>query len=348
MQVEKRRLRGLGLAVLAQVERQLLLDGRPVLLQLEPGQLALEVGLDRRLADALGQLADGRADVDAGQGLLDRRQLAVAESVTAASRRSAQRRGQAVLQRRQRLRQPHAFDHFGRRAMRARFAQVPGDQRQVPRAADRARSPLVERVPEQLEVGRGVVAGAVARLRRELEVRIRHQRELARPPAERGQLVVGHRRELAGQHRRVKRADDGDDLLRLVPGGDRLVDPPPHERLADEVLRPPARRVLLQLAQRLAELERGQAVAVVADVVLEVPFPVGVVVRLAGQLGELLVERLPRLRAADVAAAAARAPAASSASARPPSSRSAALRGLFAQLRFDVLQAEEDRPTAGR
>ena len=73
VQVEKGRLLALHAAVLAQVEVQLLLDGRAVLRQLEPLQLALEVVLDRRLADALGQLADRRAHVDAGQRLLDRR-----------------------------------------------------------------------------------------------------------------------------------------------------------------------------------------------------------------------------------------------------------------------------------
>ncbi len=50
--------------------------------------LAVEVGLDRRLADALGQFADRRADVDVRQRFADGDSSPWPISVTAASRRS--------------------------------------------------------------------------------------------------------------------------------------------------------------------------------------------------------------------------------------------------------------------
>src|SRR5438093_234506 len=100
-----------------------------------------------------------------------------------------------------------------------------------------------------------MIAGPIARLGGELEVRIRHQRELAASPAQRGQLFVRHRWKFAADDRRVKRPDDGDNAVWRVAGRDRLRDPSPHERLADDVLGPPTRRVLLQVAEDAAELE---------------------------------------------------------------------------------------------
>ena len=110
-----------------------------VLLQLEPVELAVEVRLDRRLADALGQFADGRADVDARQRLPDGDSSPWPSSVTAASRRSASVGARPSFRAESVSRQPHAVDHLGRRAVRAGVAQVAGDERQVAARTGRRR-----------------------------------------------------------------------------------------------------------------------------------------------------------------------------------------------------------------
>src|SRR5271166_6652103 len=79
------------------------------------------------------------------------------------------------------------------------IVQIPGD----------------ERFPEQLEISGRVIAGSVARLRRQSEVRIGHQRQLARAAAQRGKFLVGDGGEVAAQYWRVKGADDGDNSLRF-------------------------------------------------------------------------------------------------------------------------------------
>ncbi len=88
----------------------------------------------------------------------------------------------------------------------------------------------------------------------------------------------------------MKRPHDRDDLLRLVPFRDHRLDPPPHERFTDEVLRAPTRPVLLQLSQGLSQLSRGQAITVIAGVVLELSFPVCLVVRFSRARRDLLVD----------------------------------------------------------
>ena len=108
----------------------------------------------------------------------------------------------------------------------------------------------------------------------------------------------------------------------------RLLDPAAHVGLAHQVLRPPAGFVLFQFAHDPAQLRRRPAVTAGLRVVLEVAFPVRVVIALAGQVGDLLVERRPRLGDADQGRRA-----------RSPGPRSAF---LLQPLDFAVLQAEED------
>src|SRR5205085_8877799 len=61
-------------------------------------------------------------------------------------------------------------------------------------------------------------------------------------------------------------------------------------RLPDQILGAPKRWVFL-IAQGLAQFVSGQAVAVLLQVVLEAPLPVGVVIGLATPLSDALVER---------------------------------------------------------
>ena len=72
MQVEKGGFFALGPTVFAQVEGQILLDGRAVFFQLEAIEFAVEIGLDQSLADAVRQFADGRADVHLTQRIAHR------------------------------------------------------------------------------------------------------------------------------------------------------------------------------------------------------------------------------------------------------------------------------------
>ncbi len=127
IQVEECRLFTLHAAVFAQIEIKRLLNGRPIFVQLEAIQLAIEIRLDRRLADPLGQLAYRRANVDLRQRFLDGGQLPLAEQRHGGIAQIGQRRGEAVLQRREGLRQPDPIDHFRRRAMGASIAQMARD-----------------------------------------------------------------------------------------------------------------------------------------------------------------------------------------------------------------------------
>src|SRR5207245_11166937 len=91
-------------------------------------------------------------------------------------------------------------------------------------------------------------------------------------------------------------ADDRDDLVRLHPFRDYLLNPAAHVGFPDEILSAPERWVLF-FAQGLAQLVGCQAVAVHAQVVFETPLPVSVIVGLATPLGNLLVDRATAFRA---------------------------------------------------
>ncbi len=53
---------------------------------------------------------------------------------------------------------------------------------------------------------------------------------------------------LTRKHRRVKGTDHGDNLVRLVPRRDGLLDAAAHVSFAHQIFRTPARLVFLQLA----------------------------------------------------------------------------------------------------
>ncbi len=193
MQIEKRGLFAGDAAVFAQIELDVLRNRGAVFFQLEAGEFAVEVRLDRSLAHSLGQLANGGTDVDLGESIAHDEGFAVADERHRGIAQIAQRRRGAVLQRRQCAGQADALDDLGRRAVRAVRAQMAGDVGKI-LARQFAEFVPLQAVPEEFEISRGVVAGPVARLRRELEVRIGHQGELARPPPQPCEFVVGHRR----------------------------------------------------------------------------------------------------------------------------------------------------------
>ena len=116
------------------------------------------------VADALGKAPDLRADFHLRQRLCNGGALAVADERDRRILQVLERGRRAVLHRRERAGQPHAFDHFGGRAVRAAIAHVAGHERQIPRGQLPQIVPF-QRFPQQLKVGRGVVASAVTRLR---------------------------------------------------------------------------------------------------------------------------------------------------------------------------------------
>ena len=72
MMMSRRHFFGLGSTIFSKIKIQLLFDALTILRQLQSLQLVIKVLLDRSLADSLGKLPDGRANVHAGQRLLHR------------------------------------------------------------------------------------------------------------------------------------------------------------------------------------------------------------------------------------------------------------------------------------
>src|SRR5207249_1382731 len=112
-------------------------------------------------ADALGELADGIADVDERESIADGEEFTMPDEGDGRVAQVAERGRQAVVHRGQSPGQAHALDNFGGRAMRAVLAEMAGDMREILQG-QLVKVSALERVPKQLEVSRGMIAGAVA------------------------------------------------------------------------------------------------------------------------------------------------------------------------------------------
>ena len=131
-------------------------------------------------------------------------------------------------------------------------AEIAGDQRQIA-ARQIADAMLVECLPQQFEVRRCQITRTIAGRRRKPSGtnRARSVSLLGRCFFNEAESPVrsGHRWIFARQHRFMKRADHGNDLVRLVPRRDCLFDAAAHICFAHQVLRSPARLILLLLTQ---------------------------------------------------------------------------------------------------
>ncbi|MNI18942.1 hypothetical protein D3C73_723630 [compost metagenome] len=148
-------------AVLAKIERQLAGYGRFILLQLIPLEQPVQIILYGCLADAIGQMADGRPHIHPHQGVGDYGQLAVAQQRLRGIPQIAQGRRTAAVQRSQRLRQPHRLDHLGGRAVCPAAAQIARHCRQI-EMCQLLRPSGRHRLPHHLKVLRRSIPRPVA------------------------------------------------------------------------------------------------------------------------------------------------------------------------------------------
>lgn len=170
MQIQERGLSAFHPAILPQVEIEIAFHTRFELLQLEPAQLMVEVILDRSLADAFGQRADGCAHFHAKERLTHHRRVTLTEQRHRRVLQLAQRRP-GVLHRRHRFGEAHAINDLSGGAERAGGAEFAGDAREeelrewVGLIGGIRCATLVELFPHHFKIRRRVIARAVAGLR---------------------------------------------------------------------------------------------------------------------------------------------------------------------------------------
>src|SRR5262245_38636483 len=94
----------------------------------------------------------------------------------------------------------------------------------------------------------------------------------------------------------MKRTDDRNDLIGSPTGSNRLLDTTPHVRFTHQVFSPPTWLIFLKFTNRCAQFKCRTLITTGRGIVLEVALPIGVVIALARERGDLFVERLAPFR----------------------------------------------------
>ena len=189
--------------------------------------------------------------------------------------------------------QADCLNHLGGGGDCAVRAHICGHPRQIRVACRAWLAAPADRVPKQLVIGGGAVARAVTRQRRQPVVGVGHQRALRRQRRQRGCFTVGERCAAFKPGNMVCAGDDDDPVI-VKALCKRLIDAALHIRLAHVVFGRFIAGVRRSLPKLAAVSRRAQQIRAVREVMLKPPLPVRLLVRLAGQARERVVNSAGR------------------------------------------------------